>query len=229
MKLSSLIELKNIVKLYQQGEIITPILHGINLNVNQTELLAIMGTSGSGKTTLMNIIGLLDKPTEGEYYFNGKNLLTVDISELTLIRNQMIGFIFQQFYLLPYFTVLENVSLPLVYREMNEDDIKEHAHTSLQRVGLDHLSFRYPKELSGGQQQRVAIARALAGKPSIILADEPTGALDSKTGQDIMNLFVQLNEMDKNTIIIITHDSKIASQCQRIIHIQDGVILPQEK
>jgi putative ABC transport system ATP-binding protein len=225
MKLSSLIELKNIVKLYQQGEIITPVLHGINLKVNQSELLALMGTSGSGKTTLMNIIGLLDKPTEGEYYFNGKNLLTVDISELTPIRNRMIGFIFQQFYLLPYFTILENVSLPLVYREMNQNDIEEHAHTSLQRVGLDHLSHRYPKELSGGQQQRIAIARALVGKPSIILADEPTGALDSKTGQDIMNLFVQLNEMDKNTIIIITHDSKIASQCQRIIHMQDGLIV----
>lgn len=223
--MSFLIELKNIVKIYQREEVITQVLHNINLNVNQSEFLAIMGTSGSGKTTLMNIIGLLDKPTSGEYYFNGKNMLTLSVSELAPIRNQMIGFIFQQFYLLPYFNVLENVSLPLIYRDMNVDDIAEHAHTSLKRVALDHLAFRYPKELSGGQQQRVAIARALVGKPSIILADEPTGALDSKTGQDIMNLFVQLNELDKNTIIIITHDSHIASQCQRIIRIQDGLII----
>lgn len=223
--MSSLIELKNIKKVYRQGDVVTSVLHGIDLNVNSAELLAIIGASGSGKSTLMNIIGLLDTPTSGEYIFNGKLIAHANTNELSPIRNETIGFIFQQFYLLPHFTILENVGLPLTYREMNEEDIKQLSHLSLQRVGLDHLAKRYPRELSGGQQQRVAIARALVGKPRVILADEPTGALDSKTGQDIMDLFIQLNEMDKNTIIIITHDTKIATQCQRTIKMQDGLII----
>lgn len=224
IKLSSLIELKNITKVYRRGNVVTPVLHGIDLSVAPSELLAIVGASGSGKSTLMNIIGLLDTPTEGEYIFNNEVMSKESMGELSPVRNQMIGFIFQQFYLLPHFTILENVGLPLTYREMNENDIKVASHESLQRVGLDHLAHRYPRELSGGQQQRVAIARALVGKPKVILADEPTGALDSKIGQDIMNLFIQLNQLDKNTIIIITHDNKIAAQCQRIIHMQDGLI-----
>ncbi len=223
--MSSLIELKNITKVYRRGEVLTPVLHGVNLNVMTSELLAIVGTSGSGKSTLMNIIGLLDTATEGEYLFNGEVISNVSINELSPIRNHMIGFIFQQFYLLPHFTILDNVGLPLIYRGTDESEIQKLSHTSLQRVGLDHLAQRYPRELSGGQQQRVAIARALVGKPKVILADEPTGALDTKTGQDIMNLFFQLNEMDKNTIIIITHDNKIAEQCQRTIRMQDGLII----
>lgn len=223
--MSSLIELKNITKVYQRGEVVTPVLHGINLSVTTSELLAIIGTSGSGKSTLMNIIGLLDTATDGDYIFNDQLISKVSINDLSPIRNQMIGFIFQQFYLLPHFTILDNVGLPLIYRGTDESDIKEMSQISLQRVGLAHLAHRYPRELSGGQQQRVAIARALVGKPKVILADEPTGALDTKTGQDIMSLFFQLNEMDKNTIIIITHDNKIADQCQRIIRMQDGLII----
>lgn len=222
--MSSLIELKNITKVYRRGKVLTPVLHGINLNVMPAEFLAIVGTSGSGKSTLMNIIGLLDTASSGEYFFNGQRISNISINELSPIRNQMIGFIFQQFFLLPHFTILDNVGLPLIYRGTNDSDIAELSHASLQRVGLDHLAHRYPRELSGGQQQRVAIARALVGKPKVILADEPTGALDSKTGKDIMSLFMQLNEMDKNTIIIITHDNKIAEQCQRTIRMQDGLI-----
>lgn len=229
MNLSSLIELKNVTKSYRSGLVITPVLHGINLTVQQGELLAVVGASGSGKSTLMNIIGLLDKPTAGKYILNGQEMGQASESELPPIRNQMIGFIFQQFILLPHFNILENVSLPLTYRVIDEKESIELAHLSLKRVGLDHLSHRFPRELSGGQQQRVAIARALVGKPSVILADEPTGALDSKIGQSIMDLFIQLNEMDKNTIIIITHDNKIAEQCQRIIRIQDGLIVDGEK
>lgn len=223
--MSSLIELKNITKVYRRGEVLTPVLHGVNLSVMPSEMLAIVGTSGSGKSTLMNIIGLLDTATSGEYIFNDQLISNASINELSPIRNQMIGFIFQQFYLLPHFTILDNVGLPLIYRGTDESEIQKMSLTSLQRVGLAHLAQRYPRELSGGQQQRVAIARALVGKPKVILADEPTGALDTKTGQEIMNLFFQLNEMDKNTIIIITHDNKIAEQCQQTVRMQDGLII----
>lgn len=195
------------------------------MSINTSEMVAIVGTSGSGKSSLMNIIGLLDKPSTGQYYLDGKDMSQIMTKELSIIRNQKIGFIFQSFFLLPRLSVLQNVGLPLTYREMDEPLINEHAHASLQRVGIDHLAYRYPRELSGGQQQRVAIARALVGNPSVILADEPTGALDSKIGQDIMNLFIQLNQIDKNTIIIITHDLRIAKQCPRNITIQDGLIV----
>lgn len=225
MKLSSLIELKDITKIYQSGEVQTTVLHGISLNIKKSELVAIVGTSGSGKSTLMNIIGLLDKQTTGEYLLNGQNMLKASPSEIAPIRNQMIGFIFQAFFLLPRLNILENVGLPLTYRGLDDKQIETAAHIALQRVGLDHLAYRYPKEISGGQQQRVAIARALVGNPSVILADEPTGALDSTVGQEIMDLFIQLNTLDKNTIIIITHDSKIAAQCQRVIRIQDGRLI----
>ena len=223
--MSSLIELKNIYKSYQRGEIKTPALQGVNLTIEKSELIGIIGTSGSGKSTLMNILGLLDKPTTGHYFLEGKDILETNTVELANMRNQMIGFVFQSFYLLPQFTILENVSLPLTYREMSDKEIEDRAHLCLKRVALDHLSYRYPQELSGGQQQRVAIARALVGNPSIILADEPTGSLDTHVGQEIMNLFIQLNMLDKDTIIIITHDPHIASQCQRIIHVQDGKII----
>lgn len=225
MKLSSLIELKDITKTYQHGNVSTSVLHGVNLTINKSELVAIIGSSGSGKSTLMNIIGLLDKPSSGEYYLNGEAMSKTSAREMAPIRNQTIGFIFQAFFLLPRLTVLENVGLPLTYRELTDEEIEERSHLALQRVGLDHLSQRYPREVSGGQQQRIAIARALIGKPSVILADEPTGALDSTIGQEIMDLFIQLNTLDKNTLIIITHDSKIAEQCSRKIKIQDGLLI----
>lgn len=204
-------------------------LQGINLTIYTSELVAIVGTSGSGKSSLMNIIGLLDKPSTGEYILNGQNMTTINVKDVSLIRNQMIGFIFQSYFMLPKLSILENVGLPLIYREMNDSLIDSHAHSSLQRVGIDHLAHRYPNELSGGQLQRAAIARALVGKPSVILADEPTGALDSKVGQEIMNLFIQLNKLDKNTLVIITHDIKIANQCSRIIRIQDGQLLSDQE
>lgn len=219
----SLIDLKDITKSYYRGDVKNTVLHGISLQVDTSEMVAIIGTSGSGKSSLMNIIGLLDKPSSGSYFLNNKDMSTVGPKELSIIRNEQIGFIFQSFFLLPRLSVLQNVGLPLTYRELDEQYIDEVAHASLQRVGIDHLAYRYPKELSGGQMQRVAIARAMVGKPSVILADEPTGALDSRVGQEIMDLFLQLNQIDKNTIILITHDIKIANQCPRIIRIQDGL------
>jgi putative ABC transport system ATP-binding protein len=226
--LLSLIELKNISKTYFRGDVKNTVLKGVDLSIATSELLAIVGTSGSGKSTLMNIVGLLDIPSAGDYWLNGRDMTTISAHELSIIRNQQIGFIFQSYFMLPRLSILQNVGLPLTYREMNEKLIDEEAHNALGRVGIDHLAHRYPRELSGGQMQRAAIARALVGKPNVILADEPTGALDSKVGQEIMDLFVQLNQVDKNTIVIITHDNKLAKQCPRIIKIQDGLIVHEE-
>lgn len=223
--MSSLIELSNVTKSYRKGEVTTQVLHGISLNIDKRDLLAIIGTSGSGKSSLMNIIGLLDRPTTGDYYLNGTNVTSLSAPELSHIRNKEIGFIFQSFFLLPRLTILQNVSLPLTYRELSKEFMTQATLKALERVSLAHLAHRYPKELSGGQQQRVAIARALVGEPGVILADEPTGALDSKMSQEIMNLFIQLNQMDKNTIVIITHDPKIADQCAKRVRIQDGLLL----
>ena len=220
--MSSLINLKDITKSYYAGESVNTVLHGISLEINASELVAIIGTSGSGKSSLMNIIGLLDKSTTGDYLLEGQDINKVTAKQLSIIRNERIGFIFQAYFMLPKLTILQNVGLPLTYRELNSKYIDEQSHLSLQRIGIDHLANRYPRELSGGQLQRVAIARALVGKPSVILADEPTGALDSKVGQEIMDLFIQLNKIDKNTLILITHDPKIAQQCPRVIRIQDG-------
>ena len=222
--MSSVIELNHIVKMYKIGQLEHTALKGIQLTINAGELVAIVGASGSGKSTLMNIIGLLDKPTGGEYLLSGNDISKTKIEDLSAIRNRMIGFVFQSFFLLPRLTVLQNVGLPLTYRELPDYKIEELSHHMLKRVGIEHLALHRPRELSGGQQQRVAIARALVGNPSVILADEPTGALDSKTGQAIMDLFIQLNQMDKKTIVIITHDMKIAEQCRRIIGIKDGLI-----
>lgn len=221
--MSSLINLKDITKSYYAGESVNTVLHGISLEINTSELVAIIGTSGSGKSSLMNIIGLLDKATTGDYLLEGQDINRVTAKQLSIIRNERIGFIFQAYFMLPKLSILQNVGLPLTYRELSTQYIDEQAHLSLQRIGIDHLAQRYPRELSGGQLQRVAIARALVGKPSVILADEPTGALDSKVGQEIMDLFIQLNKVDKNTLILITHDPKIAKQCPRVIRIQDGL------
>lgn len=228
IKLSSLIELKNITKNYYRGEFKNSVLKNINLNIQMSELLAVVGPSGSGKTSLMNIIGLLDQPTKGQYFFNDTDMTLITAEKLSVIRNQRIGFIFQSCLMLPRFTILQNVGLPLTYREMKDTQLNLMAHHALQRVGIEHLAYRFPHELSGGQLQRVAIARALVGEPDIILADEPTSALDSKVGQEIMDLFHRLNSVDKNTIVIITHNRKLALQCPRIITIQDGLIVKEE-
>jgi len=225
--MKEIIRLENIKKEYVNFGVRTLVLKGINLVIYEGEFVSIMGPSGSGKTTLMNIIGCLDTPTEGKYYLEGKDVSNLSDNELSEIRNEYIGFVFQQFYLIQYLNVLENVLVPITYSKKKIENPKERAKMLLERVGLgDKLKFR-PSQLSGGQQQRVAIARALINKPHLILADEPTGALDSKTAQDIMNIFKELNKEGK-TIIIITHDINVARQTNRIIKIKDGKIVGEE-
>lgn len=222
-----LISIQNLTKSYALGNTDIPVLHGINLEIEKNEYVAIMGPSGSGKSTLMNIFGLLDNPTTGEYFFNGVNVNGLDDDSLSGMRNKEIGFIFQNFNLLPRINALQNVELPLVYAGSTAIERKERAMEALDRVGLaDRISHK-PTELSGGQKQRVAIARALVTNPGILLADEPTGALDSKTGVDIMRLFDELHK-EGNTIILITHEQEIAEYAHRIIHIRDGIIHSDE-
>ncbi len=216
--------LEEIKKHYRIGDINIEVLKGINLRIEKGESVAIMGTSGSGKTTLMNILGCLDVPTSGRYIFAGKEVSNLTDDELSLIRNEHIGFVFQNFYLLPYATVLENVLLPTLYIERHRDSIEKRANELLQLVGLkDRIKFK-PTQLSGGEQQRVAIARALINDPELILTDEPTGQLDSNTAREIINLLMKMNELGK-TLVLITHDQDIASYAKRIIHIRDGVII----
>lgn len=219
-----MIEMQNITKAYRLGDTTVPILKGIDLTIKAGEFVAIMGTSGSGKSTLMNIIGCLDRPTAGSYYFEGKNLTTFSNDELAYIRNQRLGFVFQQFNLLSRSTALENVMLPMIYANVSRPKRQQRASRTLARVGLaDRLSNR-PSQLSGGQQQRVAIARALINQPALVLADEPTGALDTKTSQEVMDLLIELNQQGI-TIAIVTHEPDIAEQTQRIIHLQDGLVV----
>ncbi len=219
-----MIDLKNIAKIYDMGSVKVQVLNGISLHVDEGEFISIIGPSGSGKSTLMNIIGCLDVPTEGEYYLDGKEISTYNEKQLSKIRNQKIGFIFQKFNLLPKLTALENVELPLIYRGMNHKERRQRSIDALEKVGLSDRMSHNPTELSGGQQQRVAIARALAGDPPVLLADEPTGNLDSKSGTDVMNLIRQLSSEGK-TIVLITHDNEVAKAAQRIITIKDGLIL----
>lgn len=220
-----MIELRNVTKVYQMGSNSFEALKGISIHIKSEELVAIIGSSGSGKTTAMNIIGLLDKPTKGEYYLNKKEVSSLTPNQQAYLRNRSIGFIFQSFFLLPRLTALQNVGLPLSYRGEDIKMIKEKSLAMLEKVGMgDHAKHR-PSELSGGQQQRVAIARALVGNPHIILADEPTGSLDSKTGQDVLNLLIELNRTEGTTVVIITHDDKVARQAQRIIKLSDGLII----
>lgn len=219
-----MIDLKDITKTYDMGSVKVQVLNGIILHVDEGEFISIIGPSGSGKSTLMNIIGCLDVPTEGEYYLDGKEISTYNEKQLSKIRNQKIGFIFQKFNLLPKLTALENVELPLIYRGMNHKERRQRSIDALEKVGLGDRMSHNPTELSGGQQQRVAIARALAGDPPVLLADEPTGNLDSKSGTDVMNLIRQLSSEGK-TIVLITHDNEVAKAAQRIITIKDGLIL----
>lgn len=221
-----LISLQNINKTYQIGGVSSRVLKEVSLSVQEGELLAIVGASGSGKSTLMNIVGLLDRADSGHYQLQGQNVADLQDDELAALRNQTIGFVFQQFNLLPRFNAWQNVALPLAYRNMPQAEMKERIHHSLARVGMADYSAYRPTQLSGGQQQRVAIARALVGDPQVILADEPTGALDSRTGTEVMNLFLNLNK-EGRTIILITHDEQVAAQCARRITLADGQIIAE--
>lgn len=218
------IQLRDIKKNFRVGILDLPVLKGIDLSIYKGEMAAITGTSGGGKSTLMNIIGLLDEPSSGAYSFEGKEVIHLNDDELSGIRNKKIGFVFQQFNLLPRLSAAENVAMPLLYRGESIRGSSMIARTFLEKVGIGDRADHNPTELSGGQQQRVAIARALAGNPSIILADEPTGALDTKVGQEIMDLFLRLNKEDGITIVMITHDPRIAAQCEKCFNICDGLV-----
>lgn len=224
--MKSVVELKKITKTYQMGQQTHTVLHEIDCTINHGEMVAIMGPSGAGKSSLMNIIGLLDLPSQGEYTLNGQLVSNTPQNQLAAIRNEMLGFVFQSFYLLPRHSALDNVCLPLNYRRPRVHGIREQGLKMLDKVGLADKAKHKPMELSGGQQQRIALARALVGQPKVILADEPTGALDHQTSESIMDLFKQLNAEDNATVIIITHDPDVAAQCQRTIHLHDGRIKP---
>lgn len=216
-------KLSDIKKVYGTGDLTVPVLHGIDLEIEEGEFIAIMGPSGSGKSTLMNIIGFLDTSSSGDYELNGEKTGKVKQKELARLRNEHIGFVFQQFFLMPRLNALKNVESPLIYAGVPKRERRERARLMLEKVGLEDRITHLPNELSGGQKQRVAIARALVNHPSIILADEPTGALDSKTSKQIMNLLAELNEEGK-TVIIVTHEEEVASYTNRIITLHDGLI-----
>ncbi len=221
--MEALISLKNLVKNYRIGTIDVLALQSVNLEINKNEYVAIMGPSGSGKSTLMNIIGCLDTPTSGSYVLNGKDVSTMDDDSLAEIRNKEIGFVFQTFNLLPRYSALDNVTLPLIYAGVSKADRVERAERALAHVGLTDRSHHKPNELSGGQRQRVAVARALVGNPSLILADEPTGNLDSKTSIEVMALLREIHSKG-NTIVLVTHEEDIARYAHRIVRLRDGKV-----
>lgn len=218
-----MIRMKQISKTYRNGKIHVPVLKDINLQIETGEYVSIMGPSGSGKTTLMNLIGCLDQPTKGDYWLNGTQVSQLGEKELSKIRNQWISFIFQQFYLLPRLNILQNVELPLIYAGVSPEERKKRATTALARVGLDAFLHHQATELSGGQQQRVAIARSLVTEPSVLLADEPTGSLDSEASQLILDLFDQFHQ-EGRIILVITHDHEVAQRAQRQILLKNGRI-----
>lgn len=219
---NQIISVKNLHKTYYSEGTPTPVLHGIDLKIRQGEFIAIMGPSGSGKSTLMHILGFLDKPTQGEYFFEDINVSKLTDDDLAMIRRDRIGFVFQSFFLMPHASVLENVMLPLLYAREN-DHHREKALNALDSVGLSHRVDFSPTNLSGGEKQRVAIARALVNSPSVIFADEPTGNLDSKSGKQVMEIFQRLNK-NGHTIILVTHESVTAQNAERIVHIKDGLV-----
>ena len=223
-----LLQVKDMKKIYSAGENSVTALAGVSLGIAKGEYVAIMGPSGSGKSTFMNLIGCLDRPTSGQYLLNGEDVSTKSDDELAEIRNKYIGFIFQSFNLLPKLTALENVALPLIYRGVAPRERISRAKEVLEAVGIGDRMQHLPSELSGGQQQRVAIARALAGNPSLILADEPTGALDSRSGEEVLSIFQRLNS-EGITIIVVTHDEQVASHTRRIIRFKDGMMLSDEQ
>ncbi len=228
MNEKKIIQMQNVVRCYKMGTVEVYALKHISLCINEGEYTSIMGPSGSGKSTLMNIIGCLDKPTRGEYLFNGIPVAELNDDQLAEVRNQSIGFVFQTFNLLTTETALQNVELPMIYAGIKPDLRSEIARKALEDVKLSHRMYHRPSEMSGGERQRVAIARALVNDPPIILADEPTGNLDSKTGAEIMSIFKELSLKGK-TIILVTHDPQVALYAQRIIHIKDGLIENDEK
>lgn len=226
-----MIEFRDIYKIYNEGEAENEVraADGISFFIEKGEFVGIVGASGSGKSTCMNIIGCLDVPTKGQYLLNGTDVSTMTEKQLAHIRNRELGFVFQQYNLIPKLTILENVELPLLYKGLGQTERKELAIKALEKVGLSDKLKKLPSQLSGGQQQRASIARALAGNPPVILADEPTGALDSKTGRDILEFIKKLNSDDCTTIVLITHDNLIASECPRVLKIHDGKIIDDIK
>lgn len=223
-----MLRIENIEKSFSNGDEVVQALAGVSLEVKQNEFVAVMGSSGSGKSTLMNILGCLDSPSAGHYYLKDQNVAEMPDSELSQIRNQHIGFIFQTFHLLPKLDAIGNVKLPLRYTSVSEQEANERAIKLLKKVGLEHRMHHKPFEMSGGQRQRVAIARALINNPSVILADEPTGNLDSKTSEDIMALLTELHSQGQ-TIIMVTHEDDIAEYAQRVIRMKDGKVISMEQ
>ncbi len=224
--MAPLIQAENLVKIYRMGQVEVPALRGVSLTVEPGEYVAIMGPSGSGKSTLMHILGCLDRPTEGSYRLEGREIATLDEDQRAEIRKRRVGFVFQQFNLLPRMTVLENVEVPMVYLGMPPRERRQRALALLEQVGLAHRAHHRPTEISGGEAQRVAIARALANDPALILADEPTGNLDTRTGQEILALFRELHR-EGRTIVVVTHDPEVAQEAERIIYLRDGKVVPK--
>jgi putative ABC transport system ATP-binding protein len=224
------IDLNDIYKTYYIGDIAVPVLKGVSVTVARGEMVALMGASGSGKSTLMNILGCLDRPTSGAYWLDGEEVSRLSGDQRAMVRNRKLGFVFQNFNLLPRTSALENVAMPLTYTsDLSDRAARQQAKEVLVRVGLEDRLDHEPSQLSGGQQQRVAIARALVNHPPLLFADEPTGNLDSRTSVDILRMFKQLNEVDGITIIMVTHDSEVAHHARRIIHIHDGMIVDGEQ
>ncbi len=225
----SLIEVKNLIKTYQTGEESFNALDNVSLNVENGEFVAIMGTSGSGKSTMMNMLGTLDRPNSGSYHLDGIDVFSLSSDELSEIRNIKLGFVFQGFNLISRTSALDNVQLPMIYKGIPEEERIERARKALKIVGLEKREGHMPNQMSGGQQQRVAIARAIVNDAPLILADEPTGNLDTKTSIDVMNFFVELNEVYKKTIILVTHEPDIAEYCKRVVRFKDGKIISDTK